>query len=1586
MAARSSWQRRLVAVVGFLLLLPPILVLNLWGFLRSPWGARVLAGQVEQRLSEVIDGTIRIGEVGTFGTLGFRLETVIVLDPTGAPTIAVRDLRVKVSPWALLGGELVGDVSIAGGRVSIVELAEYDDVNIGAAFQPEDPAPEQPEPEREGPPPPLPPDPPLPIRLERLHVEDTAFLFAEAPGAKPQVLVRDIEARAAGWWNDRGAGAELDLLARAVEPVRAPLALEVEGAFAQNWLDALRLDVVLGDSEFHVKGRGEMRALEGRLIVDGEIASEQARALEIPLASDLAIDGDFWIARDRSSVALRLSTGEEGGVVAIDGWYDRPDGNLFAQTILAGVDPAAWVVDAPQGRIAGSARAVGTLLPSPDLRVELLLQPGALIGREVGPAAIAGVLRGETLHLDPSWLQLPGATFRVEGNASAQALDLEGRLDASDLGAASRFVADLLGEERPPLDGRGTLRFDVAGSPADPTVGADLDFSRLAWGPNEARGLDLQGRGSIGDDGLPVGSLAGTADRLRTGRLDARRLQLEAERRDNGDFSLDARARSRAVETRELGATRLRVEGRLEQERVTIDEFRFEYPEGSLRSEGGAVAEFGDGAISLEGFALEQGGGGSLRARGSITARRLDIELEGEDLQLERLPQALLPENLSGTVDLEAQLQGTATAPEGRVVFRLREGVYGRLRDFAATGDVRLEDGRAAGQVEAALGGTGLLVGRYAGPIDPMNAPAAAPIDLELRVGPLELAGLGSALETELPSGTVRARISGKGTVGVPDVDVEVLLSDLEIPDAPELPPLAAHLTGTLHEGRATVDLEAWAADRRVLELRGGAPLDPRRFRRAPEAEIDRMLRSGDSRAQGVVRGLDLELVGALIDQPDLAGAVVAEFDVRGPIVDPRGVVRLEARGGPVGPVRRLSIASLVELLPDRSRLVAGVAIDGQRPAEIRAEVGAPPRAFIDGTAPPSTPAELVIEVPDLDLGGLGGRAATAAATNLVAGASGGRGLAGTVAARGRFRGTLADLPGELRIIGQDIVFRGVPLGGAELAVVQTDRLDARLSAIDATAGTLVATARLDGAVSPLGLAQEGIELFRRMQALVEVRGTDLSLLPLAVVSTINRVGGKVDFEARGSGPLLELDPVGTIAVRGGYVELVGGPRYQAITVDAQLTGERLALARLTAEAPGRGRLVADGRLQRTSGPDPFSFEVSADSFPIGGPGGVSARVSAEGQLEGTFHPREGLFATLEVPRARIELPRSPPRELQEVSRLRDVVIVTGPEAFLRQRRLRAAASEGALPLELRLDAPRRIFVTGEDVDAELGAELVIRRPESGDVLADGEVRARRGRVRVLGRSFVLEEAAALWGGGPIENPQLSLTARYQARDATAWVDVTGWASAPEIGLRSDPPLPESQVALLIAAGRTSLPGQTDPFGEPVDGGEIDPAGAAASVAGSFAAQRLRSALGPRLPLDVLTLETVGTGTRLEAGTYVSERLYLGYLRNFLPEQDENANEVRAEYELSRTVALESRFGDRGAAGVDLVWEKRIATPAQQRARRAAYEDRVGRPPDVEPTEIIGPEQDEEPLDPGEDAPAALESDPARREDEDESE
>lgn len=1561
-------MRLLLHALLFVALLVAALLFDAWAFLRAPWGAARVARQVEILADRALAGEIRVGELGTFGAAGIRVERAVVLDPYGNPTIAAKDVRVKLDPWMLLRGRLAADVTVDRGLVEIAYIEAADDVGIGLAFAPQNPAAPAPPKRRKGPRQPLPPPPPVPIELRRLHIENTAFRVSSSPGGKPDVLVIDIGIDSNGNWDERGAWTNLVLTAQTFEPIPAPLLVDVQGAFASDWLDALKVEVRIGDTVIRARGRGEMRTLDGRIETSIDIGAAEARSYGIPLASDVSLEGDVWLSRVRSNLALRALV-PEGGVAAIDGWFVRESKEAYLQVVLADFDPARWILDAPPGSLAGTARVQGELAAEPKLDFELSLREGRLAGSAVGPLAARGSVRGETLRLRSASGTIPGLSFRGSGMQRPGHREAELELRATELAKTAAFLERILGMRLPAVSGAGTAQVRLD----DEALAGTLDFSRLAVEESRAEGLKLRLDGNLDGGGLPVGSVEGSADRIRTARLDATGVEIRAKREKGGDFQLDAGASTRVLRRGMRTGFRIGAEGNVNAERIQLDRFRFRYPEGELRLRGPSALQLKKGVLSLEGLELEQDpGGGSLVASGHLGRKDLDLTVHAHDLRLDCLPQQFLPEDVEGRVDLQARVRGPTNRPEGQARFDLRSVSVGTVRDFGARGDVRFFAGRVAGNLAAALGGVGGFDGSFDLPLQAMAAPPSTPVAIDLHVGPIDLEALGNAFDADLPLGTVRSRIVASGRIGRPDVQFELDASGLAVPDEPDLPALQTQVLATLRSGFAVAQIQAWTGSARVLELEASAPLDPRRLRRDFSKELRRMLASSRSRATGTIRGLDLAVLGAFLDEPELRGAVLSEFDIRGPILDPRGHLEIELRGGPLGPFRSVALQGRAEFLENRSLLDVALATGEQPPAFVRAEVGAAPRAFLYGTASPDTKVSLDIDVPALDLAALGSRAVTADARGIVRGASGKeRALAGLVTAKGRFGGTLGDFRGSFRADARHLSYRDVDFGDVEVTLEQQDRLRLRIDAIDARAGTLVAQAQLGRAISPLLLAKEGTDPVENAPIRISVEGTQLSLGPLAVASQVARASGQASFRIDSIGTIADLKPKGEIHVSDGQVDLVGGPRYVGLRLDARFTGKEGELSRLEASAAGGGRLLANGKMKAGAGKLDFGLELQASSFPVGGPGGVSARISGASRLTASLTPDTGFVGELRVDRGEVVLPRNPPRNLQTVSRLPDVVIVSGPEARLRQRRLRRQEEARAVPVRLHVTA-RRFAVSGEDVSAQLAVDFTLLRLRTADFVGRGEVRAVEGRVRVLGRPFVLEEARAAWSDSPVVNPTLSITARYEARQATAWVDIAGPAENPTINLRSDPPLPEAQVALLIASGRTTLPGQTPLEGEQVEPVETGAAGTAVSVAGAFAATKLRQAIGPRLPLDVLTLETAGEGgTRLEAGTYLSERLYLGYLRNFLPEPGENLNEVRAEYELSRTVSLESRAGDRGSAGVDLVWEKSLPTPGQTRARRKAI--REAREAEATPPGEITPGEEQQPPEEGTKAPAALE-------------
>ncbi|RYZ37129.1 MAG: hypothetical protein EOO71_29180, partial [Myxococcaceae bacterium] len=110
-------------------------------------------------------------------------------------------------------------------------------------------------------------------------------------------------------------------------------------------------------------------------------------------------------------------------------------------------------------------------------------------------------------------------------------------------------------------------------------------------------------------------------------------------------------------------------------------------------------------------------------------------------------------------------------------------------------------------------------------------------------------------------------------------------------------------------------------------------------------------------------------------------------------------------------------------------------------------------------------------------------------------------------------------------------------------------------------------------------------------------------------------------------------------------------------------------------------------------------------------------------------------------------------------------------------------------------------------------------------------------------------------------------------------------------------------------------------------GASMNAGAQAASVVGSFVANEARKAIAAKLPLDVLSIEAGDSGiagTKLEVGTYVTDKIYVGYTGRVGAnlQKGENANAVRFQYLFSPRWSLEGQYGDARSGGLDLIWTK----------------------------------------------------------------
>jgi len=202
-----------------------------------------------------------------------------------------------------------------------------------------------------------------------------------------------------------------------------------------------------------------------------------------------------------------------------------------------------------------------------------------------------------------------------------------------------------------------------------------------------------------------------------------------------------------------------------------------------------------------------------------------------------------------------------------------------------------------------------------------------------------------------------------------------------------------------------------------------------------------------------------------------------------------------------------------------------------------------------------------------------------------------------------------------------------------------------------------------------------------------------------------------------------------------------------------------------------------------------------------------------------------------------------------------------------------------------------------------------------------GDVRVLRGRAEVLGRDFEVQRDSRVTFGGPAKRPFVNVTAVHvnQREDVTVFMTVRGEGKDLTFKPSSLPALAESEIYTLLATGRRTLKRGS---GASMSGAD------AASILGSLAATQLRSTITNILPLDVLSIESGGgeglSGTRLEVGTYLSDKAYLGgeVRIGADPRKGENRYGFRFEYQFTPRLSLQTEYGDAMSGGADLIWSR----------------------------------------------------------------
>lgn len=489
-----------------------------------------------------------------------------------------------------------------------------------------------------------------------------------------------------------------------------------------------------------------------------------------------------------------------------------------------------------------------------------------------------------------------------------------------------------------------------------------------------------------------------------------------------------------------------------------------------------------------------------------------------------------------------------------------------------------------------------------------------------------------------------------------------------------------------------------------------------------------------------------------------------------------------------------------------------------------------------------------------------------------------------------------------------DARLRGTPSAPSGLATLTVAGL--RLSAArDVHAVDLRATARLMGKSAQLDahLNAGPSQLTLSGTTPLDAEGAiDLKLngkLDAGIVNPLleargQRMAGEITVNATVKGAPRSPDIDGILDLANGDLrDYVQGAHLSNITAHLSGNGGTVRIETLTARA-GPGEITLTGQIGVLQPQLPLALRLTARKAQPITSDVLSANLDADIKAEGTLRERVNLSGTINLNRTVIGIPNALPPEVAVLDVRRPGQAPPPPP----QRSL-------VIGLALTLHAPRAIFVQGRGLNAELGGHLQIGGTTASPTV-NGGFEMIRGTFALASTELNFTSGRVSFNGAGLTgklDPALDFTAQTTVADATTTLHITGLADSPQFELSSSPPLPQDEILARLLFGESAS--QLTALQLAQIGGALAKLGGVGG-SGPDPLARIQKALG----LDRLSVAsgsssgaqgTQSSGTSVEAGRYVSNRVFVG-----AKQSTTGFSQVEVDVDLSKHLKLQTRLGN----------------------------------------------------------------------------
>ena len=481
------------------------------------------------------------------------------------------------------------------------------------------------------------------------------------------------------------------------------------------------------------------------------------------------------------------------------------------------------------------------------------------------------------------------------------------------------------------------------------------------------------------------------------------------------------------------------------------------------------------------------------------------------------------------------------------------------------------------------------------------------------------------------------------------------------------------------------------------------------------------------------------------------------------------------------------------------------------------------------------------------------------------------------------------------------------------LSVKAADIRFADDAALGLPAADLHASAQLQGSTADINahlVAGTGSELTVSGRAPMSFDGVlDLKIagkLPVTLVNPVleargQHAEGSLEVNATVGGSVAQPDIGGTATLSQGSFRDYG--RGLSLTaINGELVGNAAALQIKSLSATATpGSLSVTGSIGALQPKMPIDLKITAKNAQPVVSKLVTSNFDADLHVGGTLTEHLDVSGEVHLNRTLIGIPNGMPPNVAVLDVRR-----RGTPAR------RVADKPLIVALDIKVQAPQQILVQGRGLDAEMGGELHIFGTADSPRVSGG-FDLQRGSFTLSSSKLSFTSGRVGFSGEGLHNkidPTLDFTAETSIPQGTATLRISGYADAPQFDLTSNPALPQDEIMARLMFGESA---------SQLTGLQLAEIGyALASLSGVGGGDSPLAKLQKSLGLDRLAIGSgpptsatgTDTGTSIEAGRYISKRVYIEAKQNTT-----GTSQLEADVDLTKRLKLQTKLGN-GTASV----------------------------------------------------------------------